>query len=136
MARLVRADGPDFVILDDAQELDLRLQGHVADFIEEDGAAVRVFEEANSLVLRSGEGAAGMPEQFAFEKRVGNGAAVHGHELVVHASDGAGNQVFAYSRFSLDKHGTRMQYGAFHCLAEVLHGFALADQVAHAFAED
>ena len=77
-----------------------------------------------------------MSEQFAFKKRVRDGAAVHGHELVVDAGDGAGDQVLADARFALDEYRTGVQDGAFHRLSEVLHGFALADQVAHPLAEN
>ena len=91
MACFVGADGADFVVLDDAQKLDLGMQRHVADFIEENGAAVGVFEKADAFVLRSGEGAARVAEKFAFEKRFGNGTTVDGNEFVVNAGDGACN---------------------------------------------
>ena len=66
--------------------------------------AVRVFKKPDTFVLRSGKRTARMPKEFAFEKRVGNGAAVHDHELVVHAGDGSGHKVLADSGFPLDKH--------------------------------
>ena len=44
MASLVGADGAYFLILDDAQQFDLGVQGHVADFVQEYGTAVCVFE--------------------------------------------------------------------------------------------
>ena len=76
-----------------------------------------------------------MPEEFTLEERVGDGAAVYHHELVVHAGDGARYQVLADTRFSLDEHRACVQYGAFHRLAEFLHRFAFAYEVAHAFGE-
>ena len=86
--------------------------------------------------MRSGECPAGMTEEFAFEKVVGDGAAVDRDELVVDAGDCLCNQFLAYARFSLDEHGTRMHNRSFDGLAEVLHGGAFSDQVAHAFTEN
>ena len=136
MPRLVRADGADFLVLDDAEEFYLGMQRHVADFVEEYGAAVRILEKPDAFVLCARKGPARMPEEFAFEKRVGDGAAVHDHELVVHAGDGACDEVLADARFALDEHGARIQDGAFHRLAELLHGAALAHEMAHALLED
>ena len=44
--RLGAADAADLALLQDAQQLRLHLAGDVADLVEEDGAALRLFEDA------------------------------------------------------------------------------------------
>ena len=75
------------MILDDAQQLDLSVERHVADFVQEDGAAIGIFEKTDAFVLGARECSARMAEKFTFEKRFGNGAAVDGDEFVVNAGD-------------------------------------------------
>ena len=56
------------MILDDAQKLDLSVERHVADFVQEDGAAVCIFEKTDAFVLGACECSARMAEKFTFEK--------------------------------------------------------------------
>src|SRR6266851_3281251 len=51
------ADALEFALLQYAQQLDLELGAHAADFIEEDGAAMSRFESAGFVVHRSSKGA-------------------------------------------------------------------------------
>ena len=44
---LIAAHGPDFLLLQDPQQLGLHLQGQFADLIEKDRAAVRRLEQAS-----------------------------------------------------------------------------------------
>ena len=136
VSRLVGADGADFVVLDDAQKLDLGVERHVADFVEEDGAAVCVFEKPDAFVLGAGECSAGVAEQFAFEEGFGNGTAVDGDEFVVNAGDCSCDEVFTDSGFAKDEHGPRVQNGAFYVLAQAFHRLAFADEMRHPFAEN
>ena len=62
------ADGADFAFLEDAVELDLHGQGHVADFVHEEGAAVGGAEQALAIFVGAGEGAFHVAEEFGFEK--------------------------------------------------------------------
>src|SRR5436305_929838 len=66
----------ELTILKYAQQAHLRRQSHLANFIEEQGAAVRFFEATFSARARVSERALLMPEQLRFEQRFGNGAAV------------------------------------------------------------
>ena len=136
MACFVCADGADFVVLDDSQKFDLGVERHVADFVQEYGSSVSVFEKAYAFVLCASKGSACVAEKFAFEKCIGNGAAVDGDELVVNTGDGACNQVFTDSRFALDEYGTSVQNGAFDVLAQTFHRFALTDEMRHPFTEN
>ena len=55
-------------------------QGNFADFIQEERSAVGGFEASFALGVGAGEGAFFMAEQFAFQKRFRDGAAVDGDE--------------------------------------------------------
>lgn len=74
--RGVGTDGFDFLLLDGAEEFGLHGEGEVAEFIEEEGAAVGGFEDAFFVVCGAGEGAFEVAEHFAFEERFGDGGAV------------------------------------------------------------
>src|SRR5687768_15005390 len=71
-----RAQRNDLARLEDAEELGLRVERHVADLVEEEGAAVRRSEEAFAIAIRSGERAATMTEELALEERRRNGCRV------------------------------------------------------------
>ena len=58
----------ELVLLQHAQNLGLRARAHVADFIEEQRAAVRLFEAADALLVGAGEGALLVTEEFRFEQ--------------------------------------------------------------------
>src|SRR6266702_7061335 len=70
------ADTGDFVFLEDAQQVALRFQADVADFVEKYRAAVGDFEAALFTVLRAGEGALFVAEEFAFKQSFRERAAV------------------------------------------------------------
>ena len=64
-------------LLQDAQQLGLRSGVQVADFVQEDGAAVGQLEFAAAGGGGAGEGAFLVAEQFGLEQLGGNGGAVH-----------------------------------------------------------
>ena len=74
------ADRGHDALLQRAQQLGLHGEIHVADLVEEQGAAVRLAKEAGTVGGGAGEGAADMAEEQAFEQLGGNGGAVDGHE--------------------------------------------------------
>ena len=59
------------------QNLGLRLERHVADFIQEQRSAVGLLQLADFVVARAGEAALAMPEQLALDQLFGNRGAVH-----------------------------------------------------------
>ena len=79
-ARLRFAERAHFLLLEDAQQLDLERQRQLADLVEEERAAVGLDEEAAPRAVGAGEGALGVPEELALEQRLGNRAAVHRDE--------------------------------------------------------
>ena len=77
----VRAADPlKFALLQDAQQSHLGARRDLPDLVQEQGSAVRDFEDPAPLHGRSGECPLLVAEQFAFEKRLGKGPAVDRHE--------------------------------------------------------
>src|SRR5438477_1752727 len=70
----------DDLILKKAQKLDLNRLRDVADFIEEQCAVVRSLNLSDDLLDCASEGASLVPEQLAFEQRLGNSRAAQWNE--------------------------------------------------------
>ncbi len=92
--------------LEHAQEFGLGAGSEVADFVEENGAAVRLFEAPDPPRLRAGEGAAFVAEQFALEQGLRDGRAVDGDERFIGAGamliDRARDEFLARAGFAAD----------------------------------
>src|SRR5208282_4410692 len=79
---LVAAHARNLVLLQHTQQVGLGLERDVADLVEKNRAAFGDFKFAFLAVLRSGEGAFLVPEEFAFEQRLSQSAAVNHHQGV------------------------------------------------------
>jgi hypothetical protein len=109
LARLERADALDLLVLEGAEELGLGGDGHVADFVEEEGAVVGGFEEARLIAISAGEGAADVAEELALEEGFDDGGAVEDDVLALDCAagvEGAGDEIFAGAGGALDEGGT------------------------------
>ena len=62
------ADPFILLLLEDSQQLGLQRQGQVADFIEEEGAALAGGDTAQMISQRAGEGPLDMAEELALQK--------------------------------------------------------------------
>ena len=106
---LVLADAANLAAFQHAQQLGLHRLGQLADFVEEDRAAVGHFEQADAVLVGAGERAFAMAEQLAFDERLGQGAAVDRDERLVGPRalvvNGAGDQFLAGAGFAEDQHG-------------------------------
>src|SRR5207247_8414140 len=80
-----RPHGLELLLLEDAKKLHLRLEGQLADLVEEDRAAIGELEAADAALQRTGEGTLHMPEQLALDQARGDCAAVHLHQRAVAA---------------------------------------------------
>ncbi len=131
MNLVVAADRSHLAVLQGAQQLGLQGEGHFANLIQQQGAAVGLLEQASAVFAGAGIGAGGVAKELAFHQLAGDAAAVDDHirsglatALLVH---GAGNQFLAGAAFALNKHRA---IGVCH-LADVLkqppHHAALAD---------
>ena len=67
----VLTDAPELAVLDDAEYLGLRARGQLADLVQEQRPAVRLFEHAGAVGDRAGKGAARVAEQLGLDEIVG-----------------------------------------------------------------
>ena len=102
------ADGVEALLVEGAQDFGLGLQAHVADFVEEERAAVGALEGAALFGGRrlgpAGAGAVAVAEEFGLDEVFGDGGAVELDEDAVAAEgfgvDGAGDEFFAGAGFA------------------------------------
>ena len=92
---LVATDAFDFAFFEDAEKLGLHGDRHIADFVEEEGSALGLFEFADVPSRRTGESALFVAEEFGLDQFGGNGGAIESDEGVFVARrffvNGAGN---------------------------------------------
>src|SRR5581483_3167387 len=74
--RLVSADPIEMAVGEHTQQTRLQIRRHVADLVEKQRAALGLLESSAAHRLRSGEGAAFVPEQLGLEQLLGNGSGV------------------------------------------------------------
>ena len=107
------------MILQDAQEFRLCRRTHLTDFVEEECAALRLLKSSGFGLLRIGEGAALIAEQFRFEELLGDAGTIEGHEGAFGSGaccmDALGHEFFAGAAFAGDKDGRRIGLGDFGC---------------------
>src|SRR5690606_24714551 len=127
------ADPHDDLLLDGAQDLHLQVERHLADLVEEQGAAVGRLELARLVGDRAGEGALDVAEQLALEQVLRDGAAVDGDERPVLARraavDLAGDQLLAGAGLAGDEHRDVGGRHLLHLAEPLLHRPAGADDL-------
>ena len=74
------AQAVEFFLLQDAQQLGLQVHGHLANFVQEDGAAVGLFKQTFVLFQSASKSALLVTEQHVFDQVLWHGRAVEGHE--------------------------------------------------------
>jgi hypothetical protein len=74
------ADALNLAGLEEAQQQCLHPRAHLAYFVHEDGAAIRLFEQTRPGSVCPGKAPAGVAKELGFEQRVGHTGAVHGDE--------------------------------------------------------
>ena len=106
--RSVVADALDFSLFENAQELHLRGQGHLAHFIEEQSSPISELELAFTVGRRTGERTPDMTEQLALDRPFRHPAAVERHEPLVgtlgQVVDRPGDQLLASTTFAENEH--------------------------------
>ena len=134
------ADRADFVVLQDAQQLALRVDGHFGDFVEQQRAAFRLAEKTFAVGVRAGERAFDRTEQFAFDQFAGQGGAIDFDDFVFAARtervEEVGDDFLAGAAFAGDEHGDIAGGDAFNGAHDFLHGGAAENgrrRAAHRF---
>src|SRR5271165_920937 len=91
---------------------------------------MRCFKQSLAAVIRSGERALFVAEEFAFEKRFGECRAVYGHKWfggsIAVAMDRPGHEFLARTGFSGDEDGGRSRRNPGDAVANVANDLALA----------
>ncbi|MNE88598.1 hypothetical protein D3C80_1859220 [compost metagenome] len=109
-----------------AQQLDLQVERHALDLVEEQGAAAGVLDLADAPLAGAGEGVCLMAEDLALEQAFRQAAAVEGDERVVLAPaevvQAARHQLLAGAGLALDQHVGRGVGDVGDQLAQPLHG--------------
>ncbi len=99
--------GREALLVERAQHFRLRFQAHVADFIEEEGAASRLLEFAFLIGGGAGKGSPLLAEQFALDGIFGNRGAIYLHKHFIFAQaagmDGVRDQFLAGARLAIDQ---------------------------------
>src|SRR3546814_16529308 len=110
LAHLAAADADDRPVFEHAEQLDLHVETHVADFVEKDGAAVACLEMADAAGGGAGERAFFMAEEPGFDQLARDGAAIDRREGLAGATafvvDGAGDRLLARTRRSAENGDT------------------------------
>ena len=92
----------------DAQDFGLGPEAHVADFVEEERAAVGLLELADLALMGAGEAAFAVAEEFALDQVFGDGGAVDFDEGLggagAHGMDGVRDEFLAGAAFAVDEH--------------------------------
>ena len=78
--RLIAANAFDFAFFEDAQQLGLHVQGHVADFIEKYRSLISLLEFANVATGGAGERSFFVSEQFGLDQLRRHGGAIQSDE--------------------------------------------------------
>ena len=104
---LVAADGPDVAELQHAEQLGLQAEGHVADLVEQQRAAVGLGEQPLARLDGAGEPSPRVPEDLALEQLLRDGGGVHGDEWpgasLAPRVDGPGDELLARAGLAGDE---------------------------------
>ena len=131
--RARRAEPLDFAFLQHAQHLGLRLRAHVADFVEEDRAAIGLLELADLLLGRAGERPLLVAEELRLDQLLGNRRAVDLDEPLAApqavAVDRARDELLADAALALQQHGRVGRRRALDRVPDLAERRALADHL-------
>ena len=108
-----------------AQKLCLDLQRHVANFIEEHGAAVGLFEQSFAVVISARKSAAPVAEEFALQQSGRQCRAVQCDQRMIAARavamDGARHQLFPGPALAADQDSRRRRRNLGNQSRDLLH---------------
>ena len=132
LVRLRAAQRAHLAFLQHAQQLGLQRQRHVADLVEEQGAAVGCIEQALAVAVGAGEGALAVAEQLALQQVLRQrGAVLHDERLAAAEAavmDGAGDQFLAGAGLAGQQHAGGVVQHLADQLVHAAHGRAATDQ--------
>ena len=128
-----RSDPRHLAIFHRTQQPVLRRHRQRAELVEEQGAAMRLFEPPGPRLGRTGEGARLMPEQFGLDQRFRQRGAVHDDERLIPAGGQAveafGDQLLSGAAFADHQHRAVERGGAAGTFQRVQKGARLTDDL-------
>jgi hypothetical protein len=131
--RLAAADTHDLTFLQEAQQVALQIDGHIADLIEKERAACRVFDLSSGSRASPGERALFIAEQFRGDEVGRNRGTVHCDERAGVPPrvlmDGTGGQFLAGAAFPRDQDRFVGHCVTFQHLHDMLDGGALPNDL-------
>ena len=129
--RRVAPYGANLAFLQETQELRLHFEGHVTDFIEEDGALICNLKQADLISRSSRERAFDVPEEFAFDEVGAEGRTIDRDQRTVLSRtitmDSAGDHLFAGAGLTEDQHRRGGRSDLFDLLGQFMHSRVVAD---------
>src|SRR4051812_14492749 len=128
------ADAFEIAFLQYAQQLALQFERDLADFVEEQRAAIGELEPADAVARRAGEGAADMAEELALEQFARDRGAIDADQRPVAAVgilvDGARDQLLAGAGLAGDHHRRGGRRHQLDLAQRLLDRLALTDDAA------
>src|SRR5262249_43057258 len=125
--RMIASHALEFALLEHAQQHALRFHRELADFIQEESAAVRGFKPSETPLQRAGESSLFVPEKLGGNQRLRNGRAVDPYEDSVCASrppvQRTRNQLFTCSGFTENEDRRIGRRNLFYLLQKLTHRF-------------
>jgi hypothetical protein len=122
----------DHPLLQHPQQLGLRGGRHVADLVQEEGAAIGLPQLAGAVAVGAGEGATQVAEELALDQRLRDGGAVDRHEWRAGARresvEAPRHQFLAGAGLAQDQHAHRRRRDALDGVGQLVHGGRLAEQ--------
>src|SRR5262249_25651780 len=121
------------LLLKDAQDFGLCAKAHVADFIEEERAAISGLKFSRFVFARSCEAALDVAEEFGFNELFGNCCAVHLNERAFTAQargvKRARDEFFSRATFAINEDAAICWPSDSNLLAQRFHGNAFANDL-------
>ncbi|MNC47295.1 hypothetical protein D3C75_963480 [compost metagenome] len=106
--RLVAAHPLDLRLLQEAQQVGLKIQRQVADLVEEQGTAMGRLDPTDLALVGTSEGPLLVTEQFGLDQLLGNRTTVDRHEGLLGATrqavQGVGHQLLAGPALAADQY--------------------------------
>ncbi|OPZ81926.1 MAG: hypothetical protein BWY77_00417 [bacterium ADurb.Bin431] len=133
---LVGAEGIVLALLQKPQQLDLGFETEVADLVEEEGSARRLFDQPLAFAVGPGKGPAAVAEEGVGEKMVIHPGDVQGDKIAFAAAqimEGAGDQLLARAGLAGDQHRQGRRGDGLDILKDAAHGRAVGDDGGEAF---
>ena len=134
--RRLAADTIELAFGQHAQQARLQRRRHVADFVEKQGAAIRLLEAPPPLRIRARERAFFMAEQFRFQQVRGEGGGVERDEGLVRARamavQSSRHEFLARARFARDQNRHAGARQSADRSEHLLHGCRLAQKLGDA----